>query len=281
MSKHRSRNKNKGRANNQRDHGMAPLPSVETSPKIEPQIQNSESHQETAANGKEPQRPSWLASWIRAVSPTDVVITFATVVIAISTVYYTGYAKKQWLTMGEQRREMRFALDSSWDHFVIEQRPWVMVSRFELLEQGDKLTARLTYVNTGKTPAIRLSFVAKPFFYVPENQIVLDLQSIFGFPKRPLVGTAPETNLPPASGANDGIATFETEAFPVEPIAKYKAGKLAAYIETKIWYSDVFTTKDHWSQQCAFHKFSDPPNAWRLCAAKGDGVDQELHKEYK
>lgn len=86
----------------------------------------------------------------------DWLIVIATIVIAISTVVYTIYARKQWKIMA-----------STIEHFHLDQRAWIGVNQISgikyadsgkqvYIKEGQQFIPEISFTNSGKTPAINV-----------------------------------------------------------------------------------------------------------------------------
>lgn len=136
----------------------------ETSPGEEKQQEPSNARRTAKSNPESPQheysskdylRVSWGLTWFKAwrgikpvVGSSNVWIAVATIVIAISTIAYTRYARKQWDVM---RRQLDFT-----------ERPWILLDKFAVEGPlvfdsggGAAITFGFEIKNTGQSPAIR------------------------------------------------------------------------------------------------------------------------------
>jgi hypothetical protein len=126
--------------------------------------------------------------------------------------------------LGEMKREQ-----------MLSERAWVVANNFEARPSGEELVFfRVTYKNTGKTPAINGDGVG--FFTTDLTQI-------------PTKDTRP--TLPPKSQllAPEAAGAIDIGMFPKRQIWDVKTNGGSLYLYGTFWYDDVFGS-NHWSQFC-------------------------------
>ncbi len=182
-------------------------------------------------------------NWITTVTVAEVVTVLLTATIAVTTIHYTGYSKKQWQTMERQLDGMKK-----------DQRPWMKV-RTQILapipKQGTAVTLGVTVANTGKTPAKGVD--AK--FYIEKVRN----------------GEEPQlSNAAQVASYTTGVL-FPNEFNPPSPISypflnksefeDFKEARLFLVIYGRAGYKDFFGTS-HWTDFCEFAGNPGKPAAY-------------------
>jgi hypothetical protein len=101
------------------------------------------------------------------ISNTNLIIALATIAIAISTGFYTYYARSQFVIMSNTLSHSQEVFDSAIENFHLEQRAWVGPMRVSspkyehegknvFVKKGLPLRCGVHIANSGKTPALKL-----------------------------------------------------------------------------------------------------------------------------
>ncbi len=158
------------------------------------------------------------------------------------------------------------ALQASIDNSRLDERPWVLPTRFDLSaepEEDKPITIRITVQNTGKTPALDQISRSIVLSWDVEPPI-----TNFGPPPPTVVSKG---MIPP--GFN-GL-TFTTDPLKLNSgqVAAYKTGPNKIYLHARIDYRDSFTaTTPHWTTICVYHQFGKPLDEFSYCQY-GNDVD--------
>lgn len=111
--------------------------------------------------------------WKHIIRSSNFWTAAATIVIAIATIVYTHYARKQWEEMERQSRQNRNAVEAT-------QRAYVdaLEAKVVHFEIGKPLEAQISYKNAGFTPARHLTvsayeFLGQPNFFFSQELIVV------------------------------------------------------------------------------------------------------------
>jgi hypothetical protein len=158
------------------------------------------------------------------------------------------------------------SLQASIDTLHYEQRAWVFPAEYVLSREPDmsdlNVTITVRVVNKGKTPALGVYILLKPYQWheIPPE---VDWKTFKGNTKNIAAVLTPDTI--PVS-ADSGTLTFVPAA-----VTDYDEGKRAIYIRAKIFYQDIFN-QNHWFTICAFHTYGTPLNVFTWC---GNDIDKD------
>lgn len=180
------------------------------------------------------------------------VIESVALIGGVATAFFIGY---QWKEMrkasgdaeqalsltGEQLKAMQTQSDVMQEQLdemkrtrQLDERAWVTAFDFEPVNDDPNHYFRVTYKNTGKTPAINCDGTIVSQF---------DLKKI---PKKDTRPPAPENA---QLLAPDGSATITSLNIPFDQVNAIRNGWAAPYWYGTIWYDDIFGNH-HWSQFC-------------------------------
>lgn len=168
------------------------------------------------------------------------------------------------------QRQSKAALDASINNARLDQRPWVVLNRFELSaepEENVPFTGTFWIINSGRTPAIHAA---------PRSTILLN------------VGEPAFTDFSRAVGArNAGMLTpggVGDMHFVSSPLTLNRAqldayrnpnGAVLIYGHAIVDYEDAFTgSKPHWTRICISHAYGRPLTEFRFCNT-GNDVDHQ------
>ncbi|SRR5216683_2827875 len=130
----------------------------------------------------------WYLQWVwRNVIINDKFwVAAATITIAVATIYYTIYAKKQWKTLGEQLTAMQGQLNETHESFELQKQVTKATFGAEVdldrnimgvfrWEQGKQFWVDVHVINYGKKEARRVTIAAKfdfrPSAPIPSERI--------------------------------------------------------------------------------------------------------------
>jgi hypothetical protein len=153
----------------------------------------------------------------------------ATVVMAIATTFYTGFAGWQLRTM---QRQLNLMDDSAW----LEYSPWIGVVRTipASITIGSKIQCRLEFANTGRTPAFCVDLRSN-LIIGPAN-IGMDGLKKLGFGK-PQVDWWSHGMIPPNAVMAHSISSADIVS--QEVLNDILAYKSAVYVWGEITYSNT------------------------------------------
>jgi hypothetical protein len=162
------------------------------------------------------------------------------------------------------------ALEGSIRASRLAERPWVVLSGVRLAKEPEfnkPVTATLTIINTGKTPAIEVIAQSRISMMNSEQQLPLMVQ---------LGPTKSRGMLPPAGQSVPGNFSFTTDpmtAVNVVQIQAYYSGANRLYLDGRVDYGDAFGIK-HWTKFCLFHLNGSALDAFSYCQ-NGNNVDHQ------
>jgi hypothetical protein len=170
--------------------------------------------------------------------------------------------------MDASNRQSKDALDAAIGSLQLDQRPWVYLPKYVLLnepEEDKEITITIGIFNSGKTPAIDVS---------PRYQV--------------FVGNTepPETDftkvnqdeshglLPPG----DTEISFKTAPLKVfgNFLSAYNSRVSYLYVHARIDYRDVFGVS-HWTSLCIFHTHGRPLNEFDYCKSGNEADNNTKH----
>jgi hypothetical protein len=158
------------------------------------------------------------------------------------------------------------ALDVSIAASRLDERPWVVGNVFQLSnepENGKMGDVTISVMNTGKTPALDLIPISKPYIW-PITMLLPELD-ISEVTKAKSIGVL----------APGHVGTgFTSDTLPDKQAAldAYNSGLNYYYVRARIDYSDVNGAK-HWTTLCVYHIKGRPLTEFNYCP-DGNDVDR-------
>lgn len=166
------------------------------------------------------------------------------------------------LTQGQR------ALDASIAASRLDQRPWVILSRFELSEdpQPDRdFTATFWVVNSGKTPALNVAPASRLSLWTGQPPPV-DFGTRTGLPNQGII-----------TPGGVGDLHFMSDPWRLTRIQvdAYRAGTTRIYAQVLIDYTDAFVNSTpHWTRICVWHANGRPLTEFGFCD-QGNEMDHQ------
>jgi len=166
------------------------------------------------------------------------------------------------------QKSAQAALQASIDNLRLDERPWVLPSRFELSaepEPDKPFTIKVNIQNTGKTPAVDLIPQSRLFSWNEEPP-----PTDFAEPKDKIISKG---IIPPGGGGGN---SFTTDPLILDAIkvGAYKGKSNRIYIHAYLNYKDGLSgSKLHWTRLCAYHTFGDKLDEFVYCKA-GNEIDR-------
>jgi hypothetical protein len=184
-------------------------------------------------------------------------------------------AEKQWraslrASAGLSRRAMessaaqsKAALDASITSSQLDQRPWVTISRFELvhaLDVGKTVEIKYFLQNAGRTPALDVVAQSMVWLWAPPSEE--PMMTKFSEPTRGSV-----LILAPSATSS---ATRSDPWSPGEIVVRsYMEKRRNLFIHARVLYRDIFGVR-HWTTACAFHVFGRELEGFTACRSGND-----------
>lgn len=243
---------------------------------------------------------SVVLGWLRrrVIANSSLWTAAATVVIAVATVFYTHYARKQWEVMNSQLVEItkqypelqkssnaaKSAADTAADtlrgskeSFRIEQRPYMVVEKPEFLNPPAyhaDIEANITFKNIGKSPAIKarreVSFIgfAPPKRAEGVKKLVVFLEGSFREIEDKLDKAERERYYSyvreDVAPTNAAFSTKELSKLPdYNEFNGLKTGDYVLWMLGSVRYTD--SSGGNYETQFCFSWFGADPKVWHIC----------------
>jgi len=161
--------------------------------------------------------------------------------------------------------QSKTALDTTIKASHLDQRPWVVISRFLLSSEpavNTEIKISFWFANTGKTPAIGVvqqSALLVALYRPPMTKFVLP-QIV---PSRSIL----------APGTTNLRGDTTPSQIPEPHLGKYLKKSEALYFHAILRYKDVFHT-DHWTTVCVIHTYGQLLDEFTSCE-EGNEMDSD------
>ena len=191
------------------------------------------------------------------------ITALATAAIVVLTTFYVSYSKKQWEALIESNRINRNVM-------AIDQRAWLTVRAVTLthpLKLGEKPSAAIEIINSGKSPAIEARVAGTALSRRTLTEALAG-PNVLGEPdSRAIVG--PNVTLTVILDTSEAVATQGQ-------IDAITSGQGTFYATGTIFYDDIFKTA-HWTKFCfkmgSMETTGSEKTSWAACA-RGNSVDE-------
>lgn len=171
-----------------------------------------------------------------------------------------------------------FMWRESHNNFVLEERAWLDVSKAEITDSGkdfhagSPITAKVTLVNTGKTPAREVQ--AEYRIVLLRNTEEVPLSYDASVRNTDFIGLMPPNGSTEIAVQNY-INRFEVEKFTEDEMKDIASGRAYLAVYGRIRYTDIFGEK-HWFKNCVYQGWHSGSFQSGSCVAYNNTGDGDL-----